>query len=150
MSAKRSFHAAGDEKMPNALLSSVATALLLTACGNDQLFQTDRMSGCYADDSGKAAGMRVLKDSGRFQFALPGANAWQVHPESLRAATAADLRSVFGADTVKVVESLVAPEGGLGLFRLKQGSTLGGKTLNTDYVAFLLLVAVPVYKVECP
>ena len=120
------------------------------ACGNDQLFQSDRMSGCYADDSAKAAGIRVSKDSGRLQFAIREANAWQVHPESLRAGTAADLRSVFGADTAKVVESLVAPEGGIGLFRLKKGSTVDGKTLNTDYVAFLLLVAVPVYKVKCP
>lgn len=136
--------------MRNGLLVSLPTALLLMACGNDQLFQRDRMSGCYADDSGKAAGIRVTKDSGRFQFVVRQANAWQVHPESLRAGTAGDLRSVFGADTAKVVESLVAPEGGLGLFRLKQGSTVGGKTLNTDYVAFLVLVAVPVYKVGCP
>lgn len=136
--------------MRNRQLVSLAVASILTACGNGQLFQSDRMIGCYADDSGKAAGMRVLKDSGRFQFALPGANAWQVHPESLRAATAADLRSVFGADTTIVAESLVAAGGDLGLFRLKEGSTVGGKTLNTDYVAFLVLVTVPVYKVACP
>ena len=136
--------------MRNRLLVSLATALLLTACGNDQLFQRDRMSGCYADDSGKAAGIKIAKDSGRLRFAVRLANAWQVHPESLRAATAGDLRSVFGADTAKVVESLVAPEGGLGLFRLKEKPTFNGKTVNTDYVAFLLLVAVPVYKVSCP
>jgi hypothetical protein len=53
------------------------------------------------------------------------------------------------ADTAKVVESLVVPEAGLGLFRLKKGSTIGGKALNTDYVAFALLVTVPVDKVEC-
>ena len=132
------------------MLVSLAAASLLTACDNGQLFQSDRMSGCYADGLGKAAGFRVSKDSGRFQFAIREANAWQVHPESLRAASAGDLRSVFGADTAKVVESLVAPEGGLGLFRLKKGSTVDGKTLNTDYVAFFLLVTVPVYKMECP
>lgn len=132
------------------MLFSLATASLLMACGNGQLFQSDRMSGCYADDSGKAAAIRVAKDSGRFQFAIRETNAWQVHPESARAATAGDLRSVFGADTAKVAESLVAPEGGLGLFRLKKGSTVDGKTLNTDYVAFLLLVTVPVYRVGCP
>ena len=136
--------------MRNRLSVSIATASLLTACGNDQLFQSDRMSGCYADDSGKAAGFRVSKDSGRLRFAIREANAWQVHPESLRVASAGDLGSVFGADTAKVVESLVALEGGLGLFRLKKGSTIDGKTLNTDYVAFFLLAAVPVYKVECP
>jgi hypothetical protein len=56
---------------------------------------------------------------------------------------------VFGADTAKVVENLVVPEAGLGLFRLRKGSTIDGKALNTDYVAFALLVTVPVYKVEC-
>ena len=57
---------------------------------------------------------------------------------------------MFGADTAKVVESLVAPEGGLGLFRLKEKPTINGKIVNTDYVAFHLLVTVPVYKVGCP
>ena len=136
--------------MRNRLLVSLATASLLTACDNGQLFQRDRMSGCYTDDSGKAAEIRVSKDSGRLRFAIREANAWQVDPDSLRAATAADLRDVFGADTAKVVESLVAPEGGLGLFRLKEKPTVDGKNVNTDYVAFILLVAVPVYKVQCP
>lgn len=137
--------------MRNRLLVSLATASLLMACGNDQLFQSDRMSGCYADGVGKAAAIRVAKNSGRLQFAIREANAWQVHPESLRAASAADLRIVFGADTAGVVESLVALKAGLGLFRLKKGSVVfQGETLNTDYVAFLLLVTVPVYKVGCP
>jgi hypothetical protein len=136
--------------MQNKRLISLAAVSLLMACGSDQLFQTDRMTGCYAMDSGKTPGLRVSRDSGRYRLAIRARDNWEVLPESLRAAKTEELDDLFRADTGSVAESLIAPEGASGLFRLKKGATLQGKSLNTEYVAFVVLAGAPVYKVACP
>ena len=100
-------------------------------------------------DSGKTPAFRVSKDSGRYRLAIWEANKWAVHPESLRAARPEELDDLFRADTASVVESLIAPEAASGLFRFKKGATLQGKPISTEYVAFMLLVGGPVYKVAC-
>lgn len=94
--------------------------------------------------------LRASKDSGRYQLAIREGDKWEVHPESIRAARPDELDDLFRADTANVAESLIAPEGALGLFRMKKGATLQGKPMNTEYVAFVVLGAGPVYKVDCP
>lgn len=136
--------------MRNDRLTSLAVVGLLFACGNGQLLQSDRMVGCYATDSGKAPDLKVLKDSGRYRFAVRQGEKWEVQPESLRAARMDELDDLFRADTSNVAESLIAPEAVSGLFRLKKGATFQGKPINTEYVAFLVVAGGPVYKVDCP
>jgi hypothetical protein len=130
-------------------LSSLA-AVFLIACGNNQLFQTDRMIGCYAEDSGKAPDIRVSKDSGRYRLAIREEDKWEVFPDSLRPAVPDELDDLFGDDTASVAESLIVPEGATGLFRLTRGATIGGSPVNTEYFAYIVLGGGPVYKVACP
>jgi hypothetical protein len=120
------------------------------ACGNNQLLQTDKMIGCYAQEAGKGAEIRVSKDSGRYRLAIRESEKWEVFPDSLRPAVSDELDDLFGADTATVVESLIVPEGASGLFRLKKGATIEGKPVTTEYFAFIVLGGGPVYKVACP
>ena len=136
--------------MRNHRLISLAAVLFLMACGNDQLFKTDRMTGCYTLDSASAPELRVWKDSGRHRLAIRASDKWDVHPNSLRAAQAEELYGLFRADTANVAESLITGQGGAGLFRLKKGATFDGKPVNAEYIAFLMFGSGPVYRVVCP
>lgn len=108
------------------------------------------MVGCYAEDSGKAPEIRVSKDAGRYRLAVRESDKWEVFPDSLRPAMPDELDDLFRADTASVAESLIAPEGATGLFRLKKGATIGGDSVNTEYFVFIVLGGGPVYKVDCP
>jgi hypothetical protein len=131
-------------------LALIASALFVVGCESGQVFQTSKMVGCYAKESGGAAIIKIAEDSGRHRFALREEGHWEVQSESLRAGRNDELDDYFGADTTIVVESLLDPEGAGGLFRLKKGATFEDKPLTTEYVVFLVLAGSPVYRVACP
>lgn len=125
-------------------------SLTVVACGTGNPLTPDRMVGCYALKALEPAGLRIRKDSGQYRVALREGTGWNEEDSPLRAATGPELHDLFGADTTKVIENLVLPEGGFGLFRVRPGVMFLGDTVKSDYVAFLLLGGSAVRKVPCP
>ena len=128
---------------------AVALCLTLTAATGCDKFNamSDPMVGCYASKKTGPVEVRVSKQSDAYKLAMLLDRKW----DSASAARPgpAIYAQLFGADSSKIAEGLMAVGAPIGLFRAKPGSRVRGLDSTTDYFVFVLLGGTSAFKVEC-
>ena len=107
----------------------------------------DQMVGCYAEKRGGPGVMRVSKDGGAYTMRILQNGKWE--NVSLARPGRDVYAQVFGADSLKIADGLVAVGAPVGLFRLKEPQRTGRGDSTIEYVIFMLFGRVPVYKLAC-
>ena len=91
--------------------------------------------------------MRVSKDGGDYRMRILQNGKWE--NASLARPGRDVYAKMFGADSVKISDGLMAVGAPVGLFRLKEPQRIGGGDSTVEYVVFMLFGRMPVYKAAC-
>ena len=107
----------------------------------------DQMLGCYAEKPGGPVEMRVSKDGGDYKMRILQNGKWE--NASLARPGRDVYAQVFGADSLKIADGLMAVGAPVGLFRLKEPQRIGGRDSAVEYVVSMLFGRLPAFKVAC-
>src|SRR5206468_5663951 len=107
----------------------------------------DQMAGCYSSQTNGRSEMRIVKESQQYIAHVLINGAWD--STAMRRANSMELAPLFGNDTAKVVEALVAVSGPFGVFRVRGDAHDSNRDAEPQYLIFILFGTAPGFKVPC-
>ena len=130
---------------------SLLLAVLALGCGGDQA--PGDLRGCYADEAGGEARLRITEDEESYYAAIQEQDGWTERMKMVPASEK-QLEGVFGDEWQAVEESLIHAGGNmLGLFRISRSQMKSEESKNfpSQHVGVVgLPVPRPLYEVSCP
>lgn len=91
--------------------------------------------------------MRVTKEGANYRMRILQAGKWE--DASLARPGSNAYAQVFGADSLKIADGLMAVGAPIGIFHLKQPERIGGRDSMIEYVVSMLFGRIPVFKIAC-
>ena len=120
------------------------------ACDSDRNpILRDKLTGCYALKPSTPADLKITKESGKYWVSGWDSGKWVRDGMSLVRPEIAALRKELKDDSGEVLAGLVRPMGSFGLFRLREGATIGDKPAPSEFAVSGLLSIKPAFQVAC-